>query len=208
MAEAVRALSQIESLKRPDGTPWPVVIDHVENEFHLFGDYVLDELHIRLRTGGAGGGDKKALAIAVVIGIATVGIGLAVGAGTILGTGITGHMLALSGGMMLISGLLSQTMGAMPSISMEQATPEGESNYFGNLQNTVKIGTPIPLIYGYQKVAGHYLSYDLDTIERTIPTRLFKHDTTPLADGVGPMLPRFRSQTASPDNIPESGLDV
>ena len=43
----------------------------------------------------------------------------------------------------------------------ENQDPEA-SKYLGADQNTVKIGTRIPLLYGKHQAFGHYLSFNVD----------------------------------------------
>lgn len=66
-------------------------------------------------------------------------------------------ILASTGISMMIGGVL-QMLTPAPSIDK----PGDRSKYIPSQQNTVKIGTPIPILYGTYRAAPHILSLNID----------------------------------------------
>ena len=66
-------------------------------------------------------------------------------------------IIASAGVSLMISGIL-QLMTPAPSIDR----PGDRSKYIPSQQNTVKIGTPIPILYGTYRAAPHILSLNID----------------------------------------------
>lgn len=234
VAEAVRSLSQIEALSPPDGQPWPVRIEGVDNEIHLFGTTDRDEIHIYPETAGAGG---RGGVVQVMLGVAMVALAVANPAflGTLGGIGITQGSLFLAGGLMITGGLLNM----MLPTPKEQS--DDSSQVASGLANTVRIGTTIPILFGAGAIGGHYLSYDADakdwsapdfgpraTVRKlprdraivgvyplpgtTSPTNAadrgtyVEHDKTPVPHTI--VLPVFSSPVTGPSNVPVSGWVV
>lgn len=117
--------------------------------------------------GGKGGGFFK-IAIGVVLVAAAFvipGAGLAL-PGVLGATGATFGSVLFGVGLNLILGGLLQLLSPSPEIDSKpvQQDPEA-SKYLGANQNTVKIGTRIPLLYGKHPVYGHYLSFNVDAKE-------------------------------------------
>lgn len=98
------------------------------------------------------------IAAAFYTGGATLGLGLGPLGMTSAGLGLLGNF----GLSLLLGGLLSM-LSPQPKVSNNgsEADPEA-SKYLGATQNTVKIGTRVPIIYGEVKHGGHYLSFDVD----------------------------------------------
>lgn len=123
----------------------------------------LEELHIMPEMcGGKGGGFFKILLGAVLIAASFY----LPGSQALFGTGLTFNLsaAAFNFGLSLVLGGLLEVLSPQPKIDRTGDTksdPEA-SKYLGASQNTVKIGTRIPLIYGTYKVYGHYLSFDVD----------------------------------------------
>lgn len=122
----------------------------------------LEELHIYpdfLGGFGTRGGFVKIVIGAVLI-AASFYINPALGASLISG-GVkalvfnAGVALALGGALELLSP--APQMDLSGNINNDPTA----SQYFGGDQNTVKIGTRIPLVYGRHKVYGHYLSFNI-----------------------------------------------
>lgn len=208
VAEALRSLETIEELRPPNGAPWPITVREVNNELALYSETEMEEIHVFPRSGGA----KKGGLLQVVLGI--VMIALAVWNPAFLGTiGLTQGSLFLSGGLMLLGGIL-QMMMPTPQGYEESET----SKYLGASGNTVKIGTRIPLAYGNNRLAGHYLSFDVDAVDwagedeedgvsDVVGESVFvEHDKTPVQ--VVPVNPVFSQATASPTNVPTSGWSI
>lgn len=112
---------------------------------------------------GAGGGSKSSAGIQIGIGIllflvagplASSSFGQAIGLtkGAII---LTGTQLVLGGALQL----LQKTPKADPT------SGDKKSRFINGNANTIEEGTPIPLIYGLQKVYGQILSFDIDSEE-------------------------------------------
>jgi predicted phage tail protein len=194
VAEAMRFLEQIPELKPKDGQPWPVTIRGIDSQLKLFAETDLEEIHVHPRTGGAGG---KGGLLQIIIGIALIALAI-VNPAFLATLGITNGMLYLTGGMMVLGGLVQMLMPVPETDSTEG------SMYLGAGVNTVKIGTRIPILYGTRKIGGHYLSFDGKP-------NYFKYDAPSLVaiarpDGtairVAPFRPVYASATPSPTNIP------
>lgn len=112
---------------------------------------------------GAGGGSKRSAGIQIGIGIllflvagplASSSFGQAIGLtkGAVI---LTGTQLVLGGALQL----LQKTPKADPT------SGDKKSRFINGNANTIEEGTPIPLIYGLQKVYGQILSFDIDSEE-------------------------------------------
>jgi predicted phage tail protein len=110
---------------------------------------------------GAGGGSEKGSWLQIGLGVLLIvtapwlaanASGLLFGASS--GTIATfGFQLALGGAI----ALLNKAPKADPT------SGDKKSRFINGNANTIKEGTPIPLIYGLQKVYLHFLSFDLDS---------------------------------------------
>jgi predicted phage tail protein len=81
--------------------------------------------------------------------------------GGIFGTGITASTLAVNAGLALVTSLFTQSPESIKST--DQAVRANDM--FGSLQSTISSGTPIPLIYGMHRTAGHLVSGHIDAVE-------------------------------------------
>lgn len=206
VAEALRSLETIEELRPASGMPWPVTVREVDNEISLFSETSMEEIHVYPRTGGA----KKGGLMQIVLGIVMIALAVTTGGFSLMGLEITASQLFLTGGMMVLGGIL-QMMMPTPQGYEESET----SKYLNASGNTVKIGTRIPLAYGNNRLAGHYLSFDVDAKdwagedeEEGTPSLVgesvyVEHDKTPV--DLVPVNPVFDSPTLSPTNVPTSG---
>lgn len=111
--------------------------------------------------GGKGGFFKVIIGIVIVaVTILTFGT-YAAAAATFWGS------FAMNVGFSLVIGGLLEMVSPAPKMDTTGNTasdPEA-SKYIGASQNTVKIGTRIPLLYGEHIAYGHYLSFDVDAID-------------------------------------------
>lgn len=90
-----------------------------------------------------------------------------IGAVLIVASFIPGlQFLAPLGVSMLLGGLLS-LLSPTPELDLDNTEVE-RSKYLPSTQNTTTIGTRIPIIYGKVKTGGHYLSFDVDAVERGV----------------------------------------
>ena len=208
VAEAVRSLETIDELRPPHGEPWPVTIRGVDSEFALYAQTSLDEIHVFPRVGGA----KRDGLLQVVLGIAL--IALAVVNPAFLGAvGLTSGQLFLAGGLMLVGGLIQMLMPAPDGIEESES-----SRYLGASANTVKIGTRIVLAYGNNRLAGHYLSFDVDAVEwagdeagsgssTVVDSSVFvEHDKSVVQTAL--LNPVYSEAVASPTNTPTSAWSL
>ncbi len=92
----------------------------------------------------------------IVIGLALIGVGFALGA-----TGLLGSMAIKVGALMILGGL-SQLLSPQPETDKDDGV---KSRYLGSPRNTVQIGTRIPILYGEKRVGGHYISFDINALE-------------------------------------------
>lgn len=163
IAEALRALENFPELQREDGSPHLVEVDGVGSDIALFAATKMTEIHVRPRTGGAGG--KNGL-MQILIGVVLIAVALVFPAGIAIGSMTIGTSGFLLSGVMMVLGGVVQLLTPSP-----ENTKTESSKYLGAGGNTVEIGTRIPLIYGTRKAYGHYLSFDVDAIEMgTAPT--------------------------------------
>lgn len=124
----------------------------------------VEELHlVPAMVGGKSGGFARIIIGAVLIAAAFV----APFAGAVAFGTTTWGSLLFSAGMSLALGGLLELMSPQPkadTFGNNEADPEA-SKYLGATQNTVKIGTRIPLLYGEILAYGHYLSFDVDAVD-------------------------------------------
>lgn len=113
----------------------------------------IQELHIVPQLAG----EKSGSALTqILLGVALVGVGFALGPATWLGS------FALKAGVMMALGGLSQLLAPQPEADKES---DARTRYLGAPRNTVQIGTRIPILYGEYRVGGHYLSFDINARE-------------------------------------------
>lgn len=109
---------------------------------------------------GAGGG-KKAGGIQIGIGILLIAfVAFTGGVGVALKAGGFKSFLVGVGANLIIGGAL-QLLQKSPKADPTQG--DKKSRFINGDKNTIKEGTPIPLIYGRQKVYPHILSFNIDS---------------------------------------------
>ena len=145
--EAVEAATYLFKALQPDGRNGRkriMVAGHTSRE-SLLGHSDVTDIHIfPAMSFGKNGG-----LIQTVIGVALIIAGTAL---ILTGTPAWGIPI-------LLSGLTSAAGGLMQLIAPQpKATPEIQSRYIATTQNTVQIGTPIPILYGRFLVGGQILS--------------------------------------------------
>lgn len=204
VAEAIKVLQYIPELKPKNGQPWPVTIQGVESDIALFSNTDVEEIHVYPRRGGGGG---RSGLLQIIIGITLIAIAIIAptAALAVLGkVGITQGMLALTGAMMVLGGIMQMLM-PVPDKDSES------SLYLGASVNTVRIGTPIPVLYGTRKVGGQFLSFDVDAKDIALTgdpneaaegkRNYYKYDATS-GISIPPLRPVYSSPTPSNTNIP------
>jgi predicted phage tail protein len=112
----------------------------------------VEEIHIVPQmSGGKNGGLMQ-----ILLGAVLIGVGLLLGAGTLVGS------LMMKVGALALLGGLTALLAPKPETDREERK---QSSYLGAPKNTVAIGTRIPILYGRHRVFGHYLSFDINAIE-------------------------------------------
>jgi len=208
VAEAMRFLEQYVDVDEP----LSVKIDGVDNYEDLFQRQDIDEIHVRTITFGGGG---KGGLMQVLIGVALIGLSFAMGGASFLVIGgkslITAASVFSAGAMMALGGILQMLV---PS---PEDNEDEKSQYFGTVQNTVDVDTPIPLIYGTRRFGGQILSFDVDT-KRLVNSDASEgvtveagdgihktYDTLHLVDALRPLRPVYTSNVSSLSNVPVAG---
>ena len=121
---------------------------------------VSDELYLTpLVAGSKNGGNLQ-----IILGAALVALSLSTFFADPSGTLATATFNA--GVSLIISGVITNVTAMMEPDGPTDASTRG-NDAFGSLQNTLNTGTPIPLVYGRHRVAGHFLSGEIRTILTT-----------------------------------------
>lgn len=118
-------------------------------------------LHLMPVLGGGKSGFFQIVIGAVLIAVA-IWNPMGIAALTIAGSTTVGSVM-FSVGLALVLGGVAQMLSPAPSIDTT-SDPEA-SKILPTQQNTVKIGTRIPLGYGRHKVYGHYLSFNVQSTD-------------------------------------------
>lgn len=123
-----------------------------ETEESLYVDLAPDTvLHITPQLNGGKSGNAF---LQIVAGIALIGVSF------IPGIGALAASIAMKVGTMLVLGGLSQLLAPAPENDKDEQV---KSRYLGAPGNTVQIGTRIPILYGEDRVYGHFLSFDINS---------------------------------------------
>lgn len=161
-AEAISALSQRLKLILGIGGRVQVELPDFQSRDAIYEKTERREIHVYPTMAGAGGGGRPGM-LQIVIGVVLIAAAFFTGGATLAaGTSILGMStasVAMMGAMMVLGGLIQLLA---PTPELEKGTSERKSEYLGAPKNTVRIGTPIPLIYGRRKAYGHFLSFDID----------------------------------------------
>lgn len=167
-AEAVRALiSQIPKLRQ-----------HLQQGYYkvrIGKDYLTTEaleqgLFYRLKKGmtihftPVVAGAKKAGVFQVVLGAALIGASFFIPGAGLLGGMITKGMVAGLGASMMLGGV-AQMLTKMPSMHTGNSVEKKQSTAFGNIQNMVSQGQPVPLAYGQIRCGSMIISQGVETFD-------------------------------------------
>ena len=105
---------------------------------------------------------------AVMVAIVAIAVVMTGGAAALLtaaawgsALGGFGGAIAVSGGLMMLSGLL--TCMTTPTIKNKGDHTAGDNKYLGTPGNTAASGTAIPIGYGRFKVSGHFISFNISS---------------------------------------------
>jgi predicted phage tail protein len=151
---------------KPDEENHQIRVLGFETKESLFSPFPegTKELHLTpdLR-GGKSGGFFKIVIGAVLIAAAFLTAGTSLAATTLFGSTTIGSAMFSLGVSLVLGGLL-ELLSPAPQIDSLPSTQDPEaSKYLASDQNTVKIGTRIPLLYGRHIAHGHYLSFNIDS---------------------------------------------
>jgi len=125
------------------------------------------ELHLVPTLSGGKGGLLKIVVGIVFIAAVVITAGGFAAAGALISSNIFAAIAFNIGVSLVLGGLLEMLSPAPKKDGGGGAVandPEA-SKYLGATQNTVKIGTRIPIGYGRFKIYGHYLSFDVDAVD-------------------------------------------
>lgn len=110
---------------------------------------------------GAGGGSEKGSWLQIGLGV------LLIVTAPWLATHASGLLFGASKGVIATFGFQLALGGAVALLNKapkaDPTSGDKKSRFINGNANTIKEGTPIPLIYGLQKVYLHFLSFDLDS---------------------------------------------
>lgn len=171
--EALNALCKMVPGLRPvPGQQRPVYeIAGMENPEEMFRPTEMKEIH--LVPSVCGGGGKGGGVLGIVLGVALIALAwwnpAGILAGTILGMSITGMVFSF-GLSLLLGGLLSLISTPTPDTTGVSNDTTGlsdpaASRYLGSNKNTTKLGTRVSIAFGRNKIAGQYVSFNIDSTE-------------------------------------------
>jgi len=171
--EALRAMIHLyPEMKEVEVNKKPVVqVVGVQCRTQLQLPWTSDELHLVPAMMGSGGGRGLGALFTIVIGVA-IAVAAPYLAPAILSktmaaaVGSFGIAMALGGVMQLFQPAPQRDTGAAAATD-----PEG-SRYLGSSGNTTKLGTPIPIAYGVNRIFGHFISFDVRALDMAINTNL------------------------------------
>ena len=159
--EALSALALYPEFDPKTGKKFTVVIPGFGSADAINDKTDVEEIHLHPVETGAGGGRAGTFimgAVLFVVGVIIAVVGSIVpGAQGLVPVGIG---IANMGLAMMFMGIIQMLM---PQPKLEGISiDERRSQYLGARQNTVAIGTHIPIIMGRCKAWGHYISFDVD----------------------------------------------
>ena len=158
-SEALRAVfSQLVPKSPLPGRRWVLSVAGCNSQAALHSPLQGDTLHVMPAMLGAGGrsGAFIQIAIAVVL--------IAVAWWNPLGWSSAVTYLYAAGISLAVGGLI-QLISPQPKLNNPESSvtesPEA-SRYLGGAKNTTDSGTRIPIGYGREKLAGHYIHFDIE----------------------------------------------
>lgn len=151
--EAVEAISRQVSTLKPNPLTGKARVKVVgyETEESIYQDLEAETvLHIVPQLNGGKSGNAF---LQIAAGVALIGLSFVPGIGALAAS------IAMKVGTMLLLGGLSQLLAPAPEDDKDEQV---KTRYLGAPGNTVQIGTRIPILYGEDRVYGHYLSFDIN----------------------------------------------
>lgn len=153
------------------------IVDLVDNKLLTFQDYFSKKIKsaklcLLPIIAGSKSSLETALVAAALIAVAVYAPQLATATATSGATVATGATATALGTAVMTAGV-SMLIGAVMMEIMKPPKSDGsgdaaarQNDAFGPLQHTLNSGTPIPLVYGRHRVAGHLLSGEVRTIDK------------------------------------------
>jgi predicted phage tail protein len=120
--------------------------DRIED---VYSEPKSEELHIVPQLAGG----KKGGLVQIIVGAVLLAL-------SFTGLNATLASIMFSMGVSMLLGGIAQLLAPQPNTEDEK-----KSRYLGAPKNTVAIGTRIPILYGEYRVYGHYLSFNVNSIE-------------------------------------------
>ena len=157
-AEAILGLQNYPGFRKSDGVLHQVELPLFRSKDAILAPTEVEEILVVPVMEGAGG--KKGGFFQIILGVVLI---IAAATIFILSGGVAGPWsigLALAGASMLLGGVMALLM---PVPKAPSIVGEEKSKYIPANKNTVKVGTPIPILFGRRKVYGHFLSFDIDS---------------------------------------------
>lgn len=179
-AEAILGLQNFPGFRKEDEVLHQVELPDFPSRDSIFAPTDKEEIRVVPAIAGAGG--KKGGFMQIILGVVLI---IAAAVILVLSGGTLGPWsigLALAGASMLLGGIMALMMPAPKAASV---VGEEKSKYIPANKNTVKVGTPIPILYGRRKVFGHFLSFDIDAKNQNevpLPAALPPTTTAPVAN--------------------------
>lgn len=171
VAEAINGFGKIADVLKPhpgkDRELVQIVGYQTKESLYQTFDKAIGHIDIiPAMVGGKKGGFFQVVLGAVLVAAAFAFPPAAAGSASLFGLGATGSFIFNIGISMVLGGILS-FLSPQPKIDRfgnGAADPEA-SKYLGASQNTTRIGTRIPIVYGRMLCYGHYLSFNVDSVD-------------------------------------------
>ena len=151
------------------------IVDLVNNRILTFQDYFSKKIKsaklclLPIIAGSKSSLETALIAAAIItIAVTTGGAGLFATGGTIVagGTATTLGAYVVGVGISMMVGAVMMEIMKPPKSDGSGDAAARQNDAFGPLQHTLNPGTPIPLVYGRHRVAGHLLSGEVRTIDK------------------------------------------
>ena len=152
------------------------IVDLVNNRILTFQDYFSKKIKsanlclLPIIAGSKSSLETALIAAAIItIAVTTGGAGLFATGGTIasgVGTATALGTAVMSVGISMMVGAVMMEIMKPPKSDGSGDAAARQNDSFGPLQHTLNPGTPIPLVYGRHRVAGHLLSGEVRTIDK------------------------------------------
>ena len=152
------------------------IVDLVNNRILTFQDYFSKKIKsaklclLPIIAGSKSSLETALIAAAIItIAVTTGGAGLFATGGTIasgVGTATALGTAVLQVGISMMIGAVMMEIMKPPKSDGSGDAAVRQNDAFGPLQHTLNPGTPIPLVYGRHRVAGHLLSGEVRTIDK------------------------------------------